>query len=161
MCELDYNTIFSKKVQNYFEVMINYTVAVTLHVRRNNVRSLLQILANFHFHGWNYLCYEFIFDLFSDHSHSWTQSLCIKHGVSDLHCPQFCSCHDVSPQCSSVKAGRQQMWVRWQEFVRVVHVLHLMELSSSPLLHYIASPENLPCGYYMATPVRHFDEQRS
>ena len=44
------------------------------------------------------------------------------------------------------------MWVSWQEFIRVVHVLHLMELSSSWLLHYIVSPENLNCGCCVATP---------
>ena len=50
LCELNYNTIFSKKVLNNFEVMTNYTVAVTSHARRNNVISLAWILPNFHFH---------------------------------------------------------------------------------------------------------------
>ena len=118
-------TLFLVKGQNYFEVMINYMVAVTLHARRNNVMSLVWILPNFHFQKWYNLCHEFILDWFSDHSHSWTQSLCIKHSKSDLHLPQFSSCHDDSPQCSSVKADRQQMGVRWQEFVSVVHVLYL------------------------------------
>ena len=39
-----------------------------------------------------------------------------------------------------------------------VHVLHLTELSSSSLLNHIASPEYLPCGFCVATPVRHFDQ---
>ena len=47
-----YNTIFTKKVQNYFEDMINYIIAVTLHARRNSVRSLVWVLVNFHFHRW-------------------------------------------------------------------------------------------------------------
>ena len=34
---VQYNTILTKMVQNYFEVMINKIIAVTLHVRRNNV----------------------------------------------------------------------------------------------------------------------------
>jgi hypothetical protein len=48
---VQYNTILSKKVQNYLEVMINYIIAVTLHARRNNLISLVQLLANFHCHG--------------------------------------------------------------------------------------------------------------
>ena len=102
------------------------------------------VVTTFHFHGWYSYCHEFILDWFCVHSHSWTQTLCIKQGVSDLHWHQFCSCHDDSPQFSSVKAGRQQIWVRWQEFVWVVPVLHFTELRSS-LLNHIASPENLPC----------------
>ena len=85
-------------------------------------------------------------------------TLCIKQGVSDLHWHCFCTCHDFFPQCSSVKAGRQQMWVRWQEFCWFVLVLHYMELSSS-LLNYVAAPENLPCEYCVAAHVRLFDEQ--
>ena len=139
--------------------MINYIIALTLHARRNNVSSLVWDLFNFHFHRWYYLHHEFILDWLC--VHSWTQTLCIKQGESDLYWPWFCSCHDVSPHFSSVKAGRQQMWVRWQEFVWVVHVLHLVELSSSSLLNYIASPENLPCGYCVAAPFWHFDQQRS
>ena len=34
---VQYYTILTKKVQIYFEVMITYIIAVTLHVRRNNV----------------------------------------------------------------------------------------------------------------------------
>ena len=90
--------------------------------------------------------------------YSCTQTLCTKQGVSDFHWSQFCSCHDVFPQFSPVKAGRQQMWVRWQVFVRVVHNLHLTELSSS-LLNYIAPPENLICGCCVPVPVMLFDQQ--
>ena len=118
------------------------------------------VLTNFHFHGWYYSLHEFILEWLFVWVLSWTQTLCTKQGVSDLHWPWFCSCHDVSPQFSSVKAGRQQMWVRWQEFVRVVHVLHLTKLSSS-LLNYIVSSENLPCGCRVAAPVRLFDQQCS
>ena len=119
------------------------------------------VLTTFHFHRWYYLHHEFILDWFCVHSHSRTQTLCIKQGVSDLHWHRFCSCHDVSPQFSSVKAGRQQMWVRWQEFVQVINVLHFTELSSSSLLNYIASPKNLPFRCCVAVPVRHFDHQHS
>ena len=73
--------------------------------------------------------------------------------------PQVCSCYDVSPQVSSVKAGRWKIRVRWQEFVRVVHVFNMMELSSSSLLYNIASPENPNSGCCVATPERLFDEQ--
>ena len=41
--------------------------------------------------------------------------------------------------------------MRQKEFV---HVLHLTELSSSSLLNHIASPENLPCEYCVAAPVK-------
>ena len=108
------NTILTKKVQIYFEVMINYIIAVISHVRRNNVSLLVCVLASFLFHGWYYYCHEFILDWLC--LHSWTQTLWIKQGVSDLHWHRFCSCHDVSPQFSSVKAGRQQVWVRQQKF---------------------------------------------
>ena len=50
------------------------------------------------------------------------------------------------------------MWVRQKEFV---HVLHFTELSSSSLLNHIASPEYLPGGFCVTSPVRHFDQQRS
>ena len=155
---VQYNNILTKKVQNYFEVMINYIVALTSHVRKNNVSLLVCILANFLFYGWYYYCHEFILDWLFVHSHSWNQTLCTKQGVSDLHLPRFSPCNDVSPQFSSVKAGRQQMWVRWQEFVWVVHNLHFTELSSS-LLNYIASLDDLPCESWVAAPVRHFDQQ--
>ena len=118
----------------------------------------VHILANQLFHGKYYSCHEFILEWLFVHSHSWTQTLWIKQGVSDLHWPWIHTWHDVSPHFSSVQAGRQQMWVRWQEFVRVVHHLHLTELSSS-LLHSIVSPENLPCGCCVATPVSLFDQQ--
>ena len=38
---VQYNTILTKKIQNYFEVMIIYIIAGTSHFRRNNVRSLV------------------------------------------------------------------------------------------------------------------------
>ena len=69
------------------------------------------------FYGWYYSCHEYILNWLFVHSHSWTQTLCIKQGVSDLHLPRFCSCHDISPQFSSVQAGRQEIWVRCQKFV--------------------------------------------
>ena len=111
------------------------------------------VLTHFHFHRWYYLHHEFILNWLC--VHSCTQSLCIKQGVSDLHWHWFSSCHNVSPQISSLKAGRQQMWVRWQDFVQVLNVLLLTELSSSSLLNYITSPENVPCGCCVAVPVRH------
>ena len=36
---VQYNNYFNKKVLNYFEVMINYIIAVTLHARRNNLMT--------------------------------------------------------------------------------------------------------------------------
>ena len=103
------NTILSKKVQNYFEVMMNYIIAVTSCARRNNLMSLVWILANFHFHRLYFSCHEFILDWHFAHSQPWNQTLCIKQSVYDLHLLWFSSCHDISPQFSSVKAGRQQM----------------------------------------------------
>ena len=117
------------------------------------------VLTTFHFHGWYYLCHEFILDWFCVHSHSWTQTLCIKQGVSDLHWHWFSSCHNISPQFLSVNVGRQQTWMWWQDFVHAIIVLHWTELSSSSLLNYIASPENLPFRCCVAVPVRHFDQQ--
>ena len=117
------------------------------------------VLTHFDFHRWYYLHHEFILDWFCVHSHSWTQTFCIKQGVSDLHWHWFSSCHNNSPQFLSVKADGQQTWVTWQEFVWVINVLHLTELSSSSLLNYIASPENLPCESCVAPPVRHFDQK--
>ena len=136
--------------------MINYLIAVTSHARRNNLMSFCSYSCQLS-QRWYYNCHEFILDWLC--LHSWSQTLCIKQGVSDLHFLRFCSCHDVSPQFSSVKAGRQQMWVRWQEFVQDINVLHLTELIGSSLLHYVASPKNLSCGYCVAVPVRHFDQQ--
>ena len=153
---VQYNTISTKKVQIYFEVMINYIIALTSHARRNNLMSFCPYQ---HSQWWYYNRHEFILDWLC--LHSWTQTLCIKQGVSDLHWHRFCSCHDVSPQFSSVKAGRQQTWVRWQEFVQVIKNLLLTELSSSSLLNYIASPKNLPFRCCVIAPVRHFDQQRS
>ena len=86
------------------------------------------------------------------------KTLCIKQGESDLHWLKFSSCHTIPPQFSSVKADGQQMWVRWKEFVLV---LHFTELSSSSLLNHIASPGYLPCEYFMTSPVWHFDQQHS
>ena len=151
------NTILTKKVQIYLEAMINYRIAVTLHARETMWCHF--VLTTFHFHEWYYYCHEFILDWFCVHSHSWTQTLCTKQGMSDLRWHQFCSCHDVSVQVSSVKAGRQQTWVRWQEFVQVIKNLLLTELSSSSLLNYIASPKNLPFRCCVIAPVRHFDQQ--
>ena len=106
---VQYNTILSKKVQNYFEVMMNYIIAVTSCARRNNLMSLVWILANFHFHRLYFSCHEFILDWHFFQVHSWNQTLCIKQGMSDSHLPRFSSWHYVSPQFSSVKAGWQQM----------------------------------------------------
>ena len=110
---VQYNIILTKKVQNYFKVMINYIIAVTLHAKRDNVRSFSSYQLPFSqmilLLSWIHIGLTFA------HSQPWTQTLCIKQDESDLHFPQFSSCHDVSPQFSYVKAGRQQMWVRWQE----------------------------------------------
>ena len=144
-------TICTKMVLNYFEVMNNYIIAVTSHARRNNLMTLCYYQRS---HWWYYDCHEFILDWLC--LHSWTQTLCIKQGESDLHCPRFSSCHAIPPQFLSVIADEQQMGVRQKEFV---HVLHFMELSSSSLLNHIASPEYLPCGFCVAAPVRHFDQQ--
>ena len=140
-------------VLNYFEVMINYIIAVNSHVRRNNLMSFCSCQLS---HWWYYNRHDFILDWLC--LHSWTQNHCIKQGESDLHWPRFSSCHDIPPQFSSVKADGQQMWVRQKEFV---HVLHFTELSSSSLLNHIASPQNLSCEYCVTSPVRHFDQQRS
>ena len=102
-------TILTKMVLNYFEVMINYIIALTLHARRNNLMSFCSYQ---HSQWWYYDRHEFILDWLC--LHSWTQTLCIKQGESDLDLPWFSSCHDIPPQLSSVKAGRQQMWVRWK-----------------------------------------------
>ena len=134
-------TILAKKVLNYFEVMINYIIALTLHARRNNLMSLCPYQ---HYQWWYYDCREFLLDWLC--CHSWTQNLCIKKGESDLHWPRFSSCHDIPPQFSSVKADGQQMWVRQKEFV---HVLHLTELSTSSLLNHIASPGMQGYSYYV------------
>ena len=145
-------TIFTKMVLNYFEDMINYIIAVTSHARRNNLMTFCPYQCS---QWWYYDRHEFILDWLC--LYSCPQNLCILQGESDLHLPWFSSCHDIPPQFSSVKADGQQMWVRRKEFV---HVLHLTELSSSSLLNHIASPEYLPCGFCVAAPVRHFDQQR-
>ena len=145
--------IFTKMVLNYFEVMINYIIAVNLHARRNNLMSFCSYQRS---QWWYYDCNEFILDWLCPHS--WTQNHCIKQGESDLHLPQFSSCHNIPPQFCSVLADGQQMWVRRKEFVLV---LHFTELSSSSLLNHIVSPWNLPCEYCVAVPVRHFDQQHS
>ena len=138
-------------VLNYFEVMINYIIAVNLHARRNNLMSFCSYQCS---QWWYYDCHEFILDWLC--CHSWTQNLCIKQGESYLHLPWFSSCHAIPPQFLSVKADGRQMWVRKKEFVLV---LHLTELSSSWLLNHIASPEYLPCELCVAAPVWHFDQQ--
>jgi hypothetical protein len=117
------------------------------------------ILASQLFHRWYYYHHESILDWLFFQVHPWNQIYCIKQGVSNSHLPQFSSCQDVSPQFSSVKAGRQQMWVRWQEFCLGCSWSTLAELSSSSLLNYIASQENLPFRCCVAVPVRHFDQQ--
>ena len=119
-------TILAKKVHNFFEVMINYIIAVTSHARRNNLMPFCSCQLS---QWWYYNRHEFLLDWLC--LHSWTQTLCIKKGESDLHWPRFSSCHDIPPQFLSVKAVRQQTWVRWQEFVQVINVLHLTELSTS------------------------------
>ena len=146
-------TILAKMVLNYFEVMIHYIIALTSHARRNNLMTFCPYQRS---QWWYYNRHDFILDWLC--LHSWTQTLCILQGESDLHLPRFSSCHDIPPQFSSVKADGQQMWVRRKEFVLL---LHLMELSSSSLLNHITSPEYLPCEYCVAAPVRHFDQQRS
>ena len=142
-------TILTKMVLNYFEVMINYIVAVNSHARGNNLMSFCSYQ---HSQWWYYDHHDFLLDWLC--LHSWTQTLCILQGESDLHLPRFSSCHDIPPQFLSVKADGQQMWVRRKEFV---HALHFMELSTS-LLNHIASPEYLPCEYCVTSPVRHFDQ---
>ena len=112
-------TIFTKKVLNYFEVMINYIIALTLHARRNNLMSFCSYQCS---HWCYYDRHDFILDWLCPHS--WTQTLCIKQGESDLHLPWINSCHNIPWQFLSVKANGQQMWVRQKEFVWVVHVLH-------------------------------------
>ena len=109
---VQYNTILTKKVHNYFEVMNNYIIALALHARRNILMSfwsnscqptLLQMMLLLSWiHIWLILFLV----------HSWTPTLYIKQGVSDLHLPQFSSCNNVSLQFSSVKTSRQQVWVR-------------------------------------------------
>ena len=37
---VQYNTILSKKDQNYFDLKMNYTIAVSSHARRNNLISV-------------------------------------------------------------------------------------------------------------------------
>ena len=87
------NTILTKKVQIYFEIMINYIIAVALHVRRNNVFRFLST-SNFMDDIMNVMNSDRIDSVF-------TATLELKHsafkqGESDLHCPQFSSCHDDS-----------------------------------------------------------------
>ena len=92
---VQYSTNLTKKVQNYFEVMINYMIAVPLHARRNIVRSLVQVLVNQLFQRQYYSCCYFILDWIFVWVHSLNQTLCTKQSVSDLHLPQLSSCHDV------------------------------------------------------------------
>ena len=87
--------------------MINYIIALTSHARRNNLMSLCSYQ---HSQWWYYNHHEFILDWLC--LHSWTQTLCIKQGESDLHLPRLSSCHAIPPQFSSVKVDGQQMWVR-------------------------------------------------
>ena len=82
------------------------------------------VLVNFH--QWSNSCHELILDWFFVHSHSSTQTLCTEQG---------CVWFALAPvkllpwwfsTFSSVQAGRQQMRVRWQEIVWIVHNLPLM-----------------------------------
>ena len=57
-----YDTILTRKVQIYFEVMINYIIALTLHARKNIVRSLVQVLVNQLSHRQYNSCHFFILD---------------------------------------------------------------------------------------------------
>ena len=122
--------ILAKMVLNYFEVMINYIIAVSLHVRRNNLMSFCSCQLS---KWWYYNCHEFILDWLC--LHSWTQNLCIKQGESNLHWPQFSSCHDIPPQFLSVIAGRQQMWVRRKEFVLVLHFMARAKVGPVQIRH--------------------------
>ena len=83
------NTILTKKVQIYLEAMINYRIAVTLHARKNIVRSLVQVLVNQLSHRQYNSCHFFILDWIFFWVISLNQTLCIKQGVSDLHWPGF------------------------------------------------------------------------
>ena len=97
-------TILAKKVLNYFEVMIDYIIAVTLHARET---------ISCHFVHTNIISD----DIMTIMNSYWIDSVftlelkthCIKQGESDLHWPQFSSCHAIPPQFSSVKADGQQM----------------------------------------------------
>ena len=100
---VQFKSILTKRVQNYFEVMIHDIIPETSHARRKNVTSFVRNLVNQLFHGWHYYHHEFILEWLCAWVHSWTQTLCIKQGVSDLHLSQFSSWYDVSPQFSSVK----------------------------------------------------------
>ena len=146
-------TILAKIILNYFWAMNNNIIAVTYHTRKKNLMSFCSCQLS---QWWYFFCHDFMLGWLC--LHSWSQTLCIKGGESDLHCPWFSSCHDVSLQFSSVKAGRQQMWVRQQEFVWVVYVLYFTELSTSSLLNHIDSPQNLPCESSVTAPVRFFDQ---
>ena len=155
---VQYNTILCKKVDNYFEVMINYIIAVTSCVQRINVMPFCSYQLPF---SQMILIPSWILIGLTLFVHSWTQTLCIKWGESDLHWPWLSSCHDVSLHFSSVTAGIQQMWVRQKEFCLGCSCSTFTELSISSLLNHIASPEYLPCGFCVAAPVRHFDQQHS
>ena len=62
-------TILTKMVLNYFEVMINYIIAVTLHARRKNLMSLCPYQ---HYQWWYNIRHEFLLDWLC--RHSWTQT---------------------------------------------------------------------------------------
>ena len=44
---IQYNTVLTKMVHNYFEAMMNYIIAVTSCVQRNNMMHFVLIHANF------------------------------------------------------------------------------------------------------------------
>ena len=114
---VQYNTILTKKVQTYYEVMINYTVAVTSHARRNNVMSFCSGSYQLPFSQMILLASSIHIGLtLCSGSLLTSNPLCTKQGVSDSNWPEYISCHDVPPQFSSVTAGRQQTWERWLEF---------------------------------------------
>ena len=95
-------TILTKKVLNYFEVMINYIIAVTLHVRRNNVMPFFSYHLLFSqmilLPSWIHIGLI----LYSQpllNSNTLHQARCVWYTLDPV-----CSCHDVSPQFSSGKA---------------------------------------------------------
>ena len=64
------------------------------------------------------------------------------HNMFLIHiCPGFALAMMFFHRIHLEKADRQQLWVRWYEFVQVINVLHLTELNSSSLLNCIASPK--------------------
>ena len=103
---VQYNTVLSKKVQNYFKVMINYIIAVTSSVRRNNVMPLCSCSCQFPFSQMILLA-SCIYIGLTFCLGSLLKSNPLHHaGWVWFELAWFCSYHDVSPQVSSVKVGR-------------------------------------------------------